>query len=157
MDVVPEEIEEFASAHTTPLPALLEELIAETEREFGERAGMLSGVLVGTLLQTLIAASGARRVLEIGMFTGFSAQMMAAALPADGLIITCDVDPKAIGIARRYFERGRTAARSSCVKVRRSKRCGRWSRASTSSSSTRTKGTTSTTTRQRCRFWRQAA
>ena len=105
MDIVTERIEEFASAHTTPLPALLEELVAETEREFGERAGMLSGVLVGTLLQTLIAASGARRVLEIGMFTGFSAQMMAAALPADGLIITCDVDPKAIGIARRYFER----------------------------------------------------
>jgi hypothetical protein len=103
--MINEQVEAFAAAHTTPLPALLEELVAETEREFGERAGMLSGVLVGTLLQTLIAASGARRVLEIGMFTGFSAQMMAAALPDDGRIITCDVDPKAIAFAKGYFER----------------------------------------------------
>jgi caffeoyl-CoA O-methyltransferase len=66
---------------------------------------MLSGQLEGTLLQTLVAVTGARRILEIGMFTGFSAQMMAAALPDDGRIITCDVDRKAIAIARKYFAR----------------------------------------------------
>ena len=103
--LVPEQIERYSAEHTSPLPALLEELIAETEREFGERARMLSGRIESTLLQMLIAASGAKRVLEIGMFTGFSAQMMAAALPDDGRIITCDVDPKAIAIATRYFAR----------------------------------------------------
>jgi caffeoyl-CoA O-methyltransferase len=103
--LIAEQIEQYAADHTSTLPPLLEELIAETEREFGERATMLSGVLAGTLLQMLVAATGAKRVLEIGMFTGFSAQMMAAALPEDGRIITCDVDPKAIAIAKRYFER----------------------------------------------------
>jgi len=103
--LIPEQIEQFAADHTSPLPPLLDELIAETEREFGERATMLSGRIEGTLLQMLIAVSGAKRVLEIGMFTGFSAQMMAAALPADGTIITCDVDPKAIAVAKRYFAR----------------------------------------------------
>ena len=105
LDITHPEIERFAAEHTTPLPPLLVELVAETEREFGERAGMLSGPLVGTLLQTLVWATGARRVLEIGMFTGFSAQMMAAALPDDGRLITCDVDPKAIAFAKRYFGR----------------------------------------------------
>ena len=103
--LIPEEIERYAEGHTSPLPPLLEELIAETRREFGERATMLSGRIEGTLLQMLVATTGARRVLEIGMFTGFSAQMMAATLPEDGLLITCDVDPKAIGIAKRYFAR----------------------------------------------------
>jgi caffeoyl-CoA O-methyltransferase len=105
LTLVPDEIEAYAAAHTTPVPPLLEELIAETHREFGERATMLSGQVEGTLLQTLIALSGTRRVLEIGMFTGCSALMMAAALPEDGRIITCDVDPKAIAVAKKYFAR----------------------------------------------------
>jgi len=105
LTLVPEEIERYAAEHTSPLPPLLDELIAETEREFGVLARMLSGRIEGALLQMLIAASGARRVLEIGMFTGFSAQMMAAALPEDGRITTCDVDPKAIAVAKRYFAR----------------------------------------------------
>lgn len=101
----PEGVEAYAEAHTTPLPPLLEELTETTRRELPDRATMLSGHLEGTLLQTLVFASGARRVLEIGMFTGFSAQMMAAALPDDGAIITCDIEPRHIEIARRFFER----------------------------------------------------
>lgn len=105
MNITDPALEAYAEAHTEPLPALLQELAAETQQEFGELAGMLSGQLVGTLLQTLIAATGARRVLEIGMFAGLSAQMMAAALPEDGRLITCDIDPKAIALAKRYFAR----------------------------------------------------
>jgi predicted O-methyltransferase YrrM len=66
---------------------------------------MLSGQLEGTVLQMLIASMQARRVLEIGTFTGFAAQMMAAALPDDGELTTCDIDPKAIEVARSFFER----------------------------------------------------
>jgi caffeoyl-CoA O-methyltransferase len=51
----------------------------------------------------LVRLAGARRVLEIGMFTGYSALMMAEGLPDDGRLITCDVDPKAIEMASRYF------------------------------------------------------
>jgi caffeoyl-CoA O-methyltransferase len=102
---VPEDIERYAMAHTTALPALLEELITTTQERFGEQARMLSGQLEGTLLQMLIGAVRAKRVLEIGSFTGFASQMMAAALPEDGEIITCDVDPRAIEVARAFFER----------------------------------------------------
>ena len=105
LTIVPEELEAYAEAHTTPLPPLLQELVATTQRELPERATMLSGQIEGTLLQMLVAMSGARRVLEIGMFTGFSAQMMAAALPDDGRIITCDIEPAHIEIARRFFGR----------------------------------------------------
>jgi caffeoyl-CoA O-methyltransferase len=51
----------------------------------------------------LVRLTGARRILEIGMFTGYSALMMAEGLPDDGHLITCDVNPKAEAIARRYF------------------------------------------------------
>ncbi len=103
--LVPDEIDAYASAHTTAVSPLLQELAAATQERFGERAGMLSGQVPGTLLQMLIFASGAKRVLEIGMFTGYSAQMMAAALPDDGRVTTCDVDPKAIATAKEFFAR----------------------------------------------------
>ena len=92
-------------AHTTPLPPLLEELVSVTQERFGQEARMLSGQLEGTVLQMVIASMRARRVLEIGTFTGFSAQMMAAALPDDGELITCDVDPQAIEVALSFFQR----------------------------------------------------
>jgi caffeoyl-CoA O-methyltransferase len=105
LTLVPEDIERYAMAHTTPLPPLLEELMEETKKEFGALSRMLSGQPEGVLLQTLAAAIGARRILEIGTFTGFSAQMMAAALPDDGALITCDISPKHLEMARRYFDR----------------------------------------------------
>jgi caffeoyl-CoA O-methyltransferase len=105
LTLIPDEIEAYAAAHTTPLPPLLQELVETTQRELPDRATMLSGQIEGTLLQMLVAMSGARRVLEIGMFTGFSAQMMAAALPDDGRLVTCDIEPKHIEIAQRFFAR----------------------------------------------------
>jgi caffeoyl-CoA O-methyltransferase len=105
LTLVPQEIERYAMAHSTPLPPVLEELIDETQREMGGLAMMLSGQLEGRLLQMLALALGAKRTLEIGMFTGFSALMVAEALPPDGKLITCDVNPKAIAIAKRYFAR----------------------------------------------------
>ncbi len=104
LTLVPEAIEAFAARHSAPLPPLLLELIDETNATM-DRPQMISGQLEGTLLQFLIAALGARRVLEIGTFTGFSALMMAAALPGDGRLITCDIDPKAVALAQRYWAR----------------------------------------------------
>jgi caffeoyl-CoA O-methyltransferase len=105
LTLVPEEIEVYAGAHTTPLPELLEELVAVTQEKMGGLSMMLSGQTEGSFLQLLAASMGAKRILEIGMFTGFSAQMMAAALPDDGELITCDVNPKAIKIAKSFFAR----------------------------------------------------
>src|SRR5712692_919274 len=103
--LLPDTIEDYALQHTTPLPPLLNELMATTRERMGRRAAMLSGPVEGALLQTLIAANGARRILELGTFTGFSALVMAAALPDDGQLITCDVDPEATTIARDYWAR----------------------------------------------------
>lgn len=104
-DIVSPEIETYAAQHSTPLPSLLVELMAETERRFGERATMLSGELVGNLLQTVAAALGAKRTLDVGCFTGFSAQMVAAALPNNGEVITLEFSPEHAALAREYFAR----------------------------------------------------
>ncbi len=105
LTLVPDEIDAYAAAHSTPLPPLISELFATTQRETGALATMLSGQLVGNLLQTVVFATGAKRVLEIGMFTGFSALMMASALPDDGELITCDINPKTIALGKSFFER----------------------------------------------------
>ena len=105
LTLVPEEIERYVAEHSEPLPPLMEELVAETKDGMGNRAVMLSGQIEGVLLQTLIASLGATRVLEVGMFTGFSALMMAAALPANGKLITCEINDQAISLAERYFAR----------------------------------------------------
>jgi caffeoyl-CoA O-methyltransferase len=103
--IVNEHIEAYAAAHTSPLPPLLSELEEQARAAFGPQAGMLSGHIVGGLLQTLIRAMGARNVLEIGMFAGLSALMMAETLPDRGSLVTCEVDPKAIASAKSYFAR----------------------------------------------------
>lgn len=98
-------VEEYIHANSTPLPRLLEELIETTRAGFKELAGMITGQEQGLLLRMLAASVSASRILEIGTFTGFSALMMAEALPDDGELITCDVNPKAIAVARGFFER----------------------------------------------------
>ena len=98
--IVPREIDDYAFDHTTPLPPVMEELRKATYNSAPD-AEMLSDRLIGTLLQTLIRVSGAKRVLEIGTFTGFSALMMAHALPEDGELITCDIAPRPL--AREFF------------------------------------------------------
>lgn len=98
-------IERYAAAHSSPVPPLLDEVYAVTRERMEDRAGMLSGQVEGVLLQTLLRAMGARRVLEIGTFTGAAALVLAEALPADGQVITCELDPEAIAVARRFFAR----------------------------------------------------
>ena len=66
---------------------------------------MLVGRLEGALLRMLIGLTGARRILEIGLFTGYSALTMAEALPADGEIISCEIDTESAKIAQSFFDR----------------------------------------------------
>jgi len=65
---------------------------------------MLSGHVEGQTLKMLVHATRARRVLEIGMFTGYSALAMAEALPADGQLVSCEIDPEVAAFARRCFQ-----------------------------------------------------
>jgi caffeoyl-CoA O-methyltransferase len=103
MGVIDEDIEAYAAAHTTPEDPLLAE-VASATRATQEGHGMMVGLLEGRFLETLVWLSGARRILEIGCFTGYSALAMAAALPPDGTITTCEVDPERAAIARRHFD-----------------------------------------------------
>ncbi|MCV7432465.1 O-methyltransferase [Mycolicibacterium bacteremicum] len=64
---------------------------------------MLSGHVEGQALKFLVRLSGARRVLEIGMFTGYSALAMAEALPADGSLLACEVDEEVARFAQQSF------------------------------------------------------
>src|SRR3990172_4434915 len=66
---------------------------------------MLTGPLEGAFLATLVRLTRARRVIEIGLFTGYSALSMAEALPDDGRIVSCEISADNAAIARRFFER----------------------------------------------------
>ena len=105
LSLVPESVEAYTEQLSSPLPELLQELESATRARMGRDAVMLSGQVEGLLLQMLAASIGAKRILEVGMFTGFSALMMAAALPDDSELITCEVNPEAIAFARDFFER----------------------------------------------------
>src|SRR5262245_24295315 len=99
---IDEAVEQFAHDHTTPESDLYVRLRDETYRDMS-CPQMQVGRIEGRFLKMLVRLTGARRVLEIGMFTGYSALMMAEGLPDDGRLITCDIDLKAEAIARRYF------------------------------------------------------
>jgi len=95
-------VEQFAYNHTEPETDLYARLREETYRVM-DRPQMQVGLLEGRFLKMLVRLTCARNILEIGMFTGYSSLMMAEALPANGRLITCEIDPEAEAIARKYF------------------------------------------------------
>jgi caffeoyl-CoA O-methyltransferase len=97
------DVEAYAQAHSTPERPSLQQVAATTAELLGRRAGMMVGPLEGGFLAALVARSGARSVLEIGTFTGYSALSMAAALPPGGRIVTCEVSEEHAALARRHF------------------------------------------------------
>jgi caffeoyl-CoA O-methyltransferase len=102
--LVDEQLEEYAERHSTPPDPLLAELAEETKATMASPQ-MLTGPVEGRFLELLVAVSGARRVLEIGTFTGFASLSMARALPPDGRIDTLDIEPRHAEVAQRYFDR----------------------------------------------------
>jgi caffeoyl-CoA O-methyltransferase len=94
----------YVEDHTDPLSPLLEELTRETRRLTG-RLHWSVGRAEGRLLQMLVAVSRARRVVEVGTFTGFSALLMAEALPPDGELVTCEAEASFARIAQSFFDR----------------------------------------------------
>jgi caffeoyl-CoA O-methyltransferase len=108
--IVNEEIEQYAEQHSTPPDQLLAELAEETKATMSSPQ-MLTGPIEGRFLELLVHAAGAKRVLEIGTFTGYSALSMAAALPDDGHIDTLDIEPKHAEVAQRYFDRSPHASK----------------------------------------------
>jgi caffeoyl-CoA O-methyltransferase len=108
--IVPEDIDAYAEAHTTPPPELMAELAEETKATMSS-PGMLTGTVEGRLLEQLVFALRARRVLELGTYSGYSSLSMAAALPEGGHIDTCEVDEAHAEVAQRYLDRSPYADR----------------------------------------------
>jgi predicted O-methyltransferase YrrM len=110
--VVEPPVEDYAVAASSPRPLdeLFERLAAETHERMSAPQ-MMVGPLEGRFLELLVHLTRARRVLELGTFTGWSSIAMASALPPGGVVVTCDVDPEAQEIARRYAEEAGVADR----------------------------------------------
>ena len=108
--IVPEEIEDYAAAHTTPPEALLAELAEETRATL-RSPQMLTGTIEGRLLELLVHGLQAKRVLELGTYSGYSSLSMAGGLPPDGRIDTCEVEEAHAEVARRYIARSPYADR----------------------------------------------
>lgn len=104
------ELHAYLVAHSGPPDELLERLAAETEAET-DRAVMQIAPEQGALLGLLCRAIGSRRALELGAFTGYSAICIARALPADGILVTCDTSDEWTRIARRYWAEAGLAER----------------------------------------------
>ncbi len=102
MDFIAEEIETYARQHTQSEGELLKKLEEETYDKL-EIPQMITGRIEGRFLKLLAQLVQARRILEIGTFSGYSALSMAEGLPDNGTLITCDNDPVAIEFARRFF------------------------------------------------------
>lgn len=102
--IVPKKIEQYCQEHTEPESKLLHELVAETfaYTAFPE---MEVGHLEGAFLRILVRLLRAKRILELGTFTGYSSLLMAEGLPDDGKLITCDIDLETTEIAKKYWSR----------------------------------------------------
>ena len=104
MEIVEKTIEKYAFEHTSVEPDLLLELQKETF-EVMEWPTMITGRMEGRFLKLLVQISGAKNILELGTFTGYSALCMAEGLPADGKVITCDINENSRDFAQKYFNK----------------------------------------------------
>lgn len=93
----------YVHEHTSPEPDVFARLRTETYADL-ESPQMQVGRVEGRFLQMMVEVSRATRVLEVGTFSGYSAMAMAAGLPDDGRLITCDVDPVATAVARKFWD-----------------------------------------------------
>lgn len=105
MEFIDQKITDYAIANSSKQPELLDELMEYTKVHFPEGSVMLSGTLEGRFLYFLTAMTKAKRVLELGTFTGFSALSIAEALPDEGKVITCDADERVEKVVKQFAAR----------------------------------------------------
>lgn len=106
---LPEPLEQYLFDVLSPRTEVQERLRRETRAH--PRASMQIGPDQGLLLGFLVKLLGARRVVEVGTFTGYSALAMAMALPPGGRVLCCDISEEYTSVARRYWEEAGVADR----------------------------------------------
>lgn len=100
--LIPEPLAGYIDKNWITEPDVLRELRAETAASMAD-ANMQISPDLGQFLTVLMKGIGARRTLEVGVFTGYSSTVTALALPADGKLIACDVSEEFTAMARRYW------------------------------------------------------
>ena len=98
-------LHEYMVAHGTPPDDILTELIAKTSARLGSLSIMQIAPEQGAFMTFLTKLIGARRAIEVGTFTGYSALCIARGLPDDGELVCCDVSQEYTDIGRPYWER----------------------------------------------------
>ncbi|MDZ7757023.1 O-methyltransferase [Rhodohalobacter sp.] len=104
MEITNKQIAEYTESFTSEEPEIIKELVMASDEDL-EYIDMLSGRQTGMLLKMLVTISGAKRILEVGTFTGYSAIMMAHALPDGGELITCEMNERYRKISEPFFAR----------------------------------------------------
>lgn len=107
------DIEKYAKRHSMADSEELKAVITSSDQEL-EYIDMLSGSIVGGLLQMLIKLTSAKKIMEIGTFTGYSAIKMAEALPDDGVVFTLEMNKRYQLIAQNHFN---ASSQSSKIKL----------------------------------------
>ena len=121
--LVSADIEAYAQAHSMLESDLCRALREETQRRM-DSPQMIVGPLEGAFLKMMAQLVQAKRVLEIGMFTGYSALCFAEALPADGTVLTCEIDEESAALAQQYFARSPIGKKIEVRMGPGSRRCG---------------------------------
>jgi caffeoyl-CoA O-methyltransferase len=104
-------LQEYVEAHSAQPDQILQDLAAETASRFGEASGMQIGAEQGAFMSMLARMIGARRAVEVGTFTGYSAICIARGLTEDGTLLCCDVSEEWTSLARDYWKRAGLADR----------------------------------------------
>jgi predicted O-methyltransferase YrrM len=107
--LVPETVEQYIARVATHETPVQQKLRAETAQMV--EAGMQIGADQGAFFALLIRTISARKAIEIGTFTGYSALAVASALPEGGKLVTCDVSEEWTKIAQRYWQEAGVAER----------------------------------------------
>lgn len=107
---IPDEVEAYSERYTSARTELFDRLGAET-RETQDAPQMMVGHVEGAFLSFLVSMTQAKRVVEVGTFTGWSSIAMAGALPPGGTIVSLDINEETTAVARRYAEEAGVADR----------------------------------------------
>lgn len=108
---ITDELYAYMLAHNPPLDEVQRDLVETTYARLPDHAGMQSAEEQGPLLAFLVRLTGARHIVEVGTFTGFSALAMAQALPVDGRLIACDVSEEWTAYGREAWAKAGVADR----------------------------------------------